>query len=305
MRKNIRKNMAKFLAVAALAAGLSGCGADEKKPIEDTTGNKITGEAEGKEDEQKKPESGSEAEQEKNPSENTQKEPENPDQSSETKTNSEDRRRMYQFTLQQLSFEHLWPDGTKAIPDDMPVVMEQNEFSLIDVDGDGREELIIELFTAPTAGMNTVVYDYPEKYGELEIQLSEYPSVTFYENGFVKADCSHNMGLSDETFWPYKLLQYNAETDKYDLFAEVDAWSRQKADVNEKGDPYPDDVDTMNAGQVYIVAQGNVVRVLNKDDYEEFWNGAIGDGKEKVVPYVPMSEGNLRAIWKESPEQTE
>ena len=127
--------------------------------------------------------------------------------------------------------------------------MAQNQFAVWDVDGDGREELIL-LYTT-TAGERGFVFDWDEASGELRTQLEEFPLLTFYENGAVMAGWSHNQGKGGD-FWPYFLYQYLPETDGYQQVGAVDAWDRA---LGIEG--YPDQVDRSGTGFCLLYLRGS------------------------------------------------
>ena len=59
----------------------------------------------------------------------------------------------YQTALQDFAYQHRLPDGTEfEIPTGFGSV-ENNRFAVCDMNGDGREELLIHFTTAPTAGI--------------------------------------------------------------------------------------------------------------------------------------------------------
>ena len=123
--------------------------------------------------------------------------------------------------------------------------MAENQFAVCDVDGDGREELVLQYLTANmVAGMRALIYDTDEN-GGLRLQFSEFPNLTFYANGAIQAGWSHNQGLAGD-FWPYTLYVYDPEGDLYRDVGSVDAWSRDYQPQN-----YPADTDTSQSGFVY------------------------------------------------------
>lgn len=129
----------------------------------------------------------------------------------------------------------------------------KNRFSVCDVDGDGREELILLYTTTIVAGERGFVYDWDEATGELRKQLEEFPLLTFYDNGAVMAGWSHNQG-NGGSFWPYFLYQYLPETDSYQQVGAVDAWDKA---LGLEG--YPDEVDASKTGFVYyITTEGDI-----------------------------------------------
>lgn len=69
----------------------------------------------------------------------------------------------------------------------------------MDIDGDGEEELIIRYVLGPVGGMREVIYGF---YGGdfLMEELLEFPPLVYYDNGFIRADASHNQG-NDTDGW--------------------------------------------------------------------------------------------------------
>ena len=83
----------------------------------------------------------------------------------------------------------------------------------MDIDGDGEEELIIRYVSGPMAGMREVIYSFSGGDFLME-EFSEFPALVYYDNGFIRADASHNQG-DDTDGWPYVMYQYMGESDSY------------------------------------------------------------------------------------------
>ena len=124
-------------------------------------------------------------------------------------------------------------------------------YAITDIDGDGFEELLLMQETGVMASMDYLILD--GQGGQLRAELEEFPSLTFYENGYVRADASHNQGLAGD-FWPYALYRYDAESDSYQRIARVDAWDGRLHPQDYAGNPFPKDADVSGAGIVYYVA---------------------------------------------------
>lgn len=92
--------------------------------------------------------------------------------------------------------------------------MRDNHFAVTDIDGDGREELIVSYLNASMAGMKEMIYDYDPVLGELKRELTEFPALTYYDNGIIKAEASHNHTCGID-FWPFGLYRYAPESDTY------------------------------------------------------------------------------------------
>ena len=111
---------------------------------------------------------------------------------------------LYAQILKTLLDENRLPDDLNDPGDYIGTVAEreamaENQFAVCDVDGDGREELVIQYLTANmVAGMRALIYDTDEN-GGLRLQFSEFPNLTFYDNGAIQAGWSHNQGLAEGT----------------------------------------------------------------------------------------------------------
>ena len=82
--------------------------------------------------------------------------------------------------------------------------MAETQFAVCAVGGAGREGLVRHALAAHmVAGMRALIYDTDEN-GGLRLQFSEFPNLTFYDNGAIQAGWSHNQGLAGD-FWPYTL----------------------------------------------------------------------------------------------------
>lgn len=127
----------------------------------------------------------------------------------------------------------------------------ENHYAVMDIDGDGQEELLIDFSNADyIAGMVLYIYDYDRETKEIYIEFAGYPNITVYDHGYLREEASHNHGRSNlDDFWPYRLWKYNAEEDQYELLAYMDAWQKQ---IFDDVDPeFPDEKDTDGDGIVY------------------------------------------------------
>ena len=86
-------------------------------------------------------------------------------------------REIYREALDNLHDHNMLPDGDEA--DTTLGDIEENQFAIFDVDGDGRDELIIRIAaSAPMAGMVEMVYDLNEQ-GALGPELPAVPSLPY------------------------------------------------------------------------------------------------------------------------------
>ena len=203
----------------------------------------------------------------------------------------------YRFVLENLYQTYTLPDGT-ALGYDEITDLSWNKFAVFDIDRDGKEELIILWTTAYTAGMSGVVYGFDSGAGAVRAELLEYPLQTFYDNGVVRVELSHNHGMAGEIkdFWPHIFYRYDKNTDQYVLAAEVDAWNKAyyEKDYNEK--PFPDDLDKDGDGILYRVTSGKEDKLMDLKEYQKWQDSITGGAKKVEIPFVEMTEKNIKAV---------
>lgn len=124
---------------------------------------------------------------------------------------------------------------------------EGNHFAVCDVDGDGRKELLIRWRnTVSMAGKAEYVLD-SDSSGQCYIELSEYPSICYYDDGGVEVDWSHNQGKGGR-IWPKNFYRYNEEKDVYESLGSMEGW-----DKSLQAEGFPDETDTDGDGLVYYL----------------------------------------------------
>lgn len=172
--------------------------------------------------------------------------------------------------------------------------MAENQFAVCDVDGDGREELVIQYTTAIVAGMQALIYDIDEN-GDLRLQFSEFPNLTFYDNGAIQAGWSHNQGLAGD-FWPYTLYVYDPESDLYRDVGSVDAWSRDYQPQN-----YPADTDTSGTGFVYYVyrdmgTEYGMLPPVDESQYLQWREEYLSGAAELELPWQSLTAEHIQTL---------
>lgn len=210
----------------------------------------------------------------------------------------------YFTVLEALLKENIYPDGTD-IGDAVTGDMSDNQFAVCDVDQDGEEELIVLFTSTYMAGMKGSVFDYDKETGMLAEELSEFPALTFYDNGFAKVDASHNQGLAGE-FWPYSLYQHHADSDHYELTAMVDAWDRQLSETDYENRQFPEEADKSKTGVVYyIMTDGSydTSHPVDLADYNKWVDSCIGNVAEIPIEYSNLTEENIARLGMESLEE--
>lgn len=166
-------------------------------------------------------------------------------------------RHKYSGVLSQLVCAQQLPNGYMIeSPYDWDMEMTDNSYAITDMDGDGYEELVIIYSTASMAGMFETVYGYNPETDTLTQEFMGFPSVTFYDNGMIKEDASHNQSYGE--LWPFGLYQYDAASDSYSQVGYVDTWdvsiNDTSYDYESKTElPFPTDKDTDGDGILYNI----------------------------------------------------
>ncbi len=239
-------------------------------------------------------------------------------------TAEEDEARMlaYGKVLWDMYLLGLRPDGEKLERASDLGPAEGNRFALADLNGDGAEELIVCWDQACMAGMQGLVYtyDYPEE--ELRLALSEFPSMTFYGNGTLTADWSHNQGWAGR-FWPYTLYRYSEDSGVYEEIAAVDAWDLSCTEGDEVlTGAFLQEADADGDGLVYYILTGEWYqndrtpsdgrldgRLWDTDPVdgpalEEWLNSYTGGAEPLKIPYRHMEDIAISALGYPKPDIT-
>lgn len=198
----------------------------------------------------------------------------------------------YKEAVEKLVNDKVFPNGeeTGFEEDGSFGAMDENKYAIADVDGDGKEELVISFVTAPVVGQAEQVYGYDEATGALKQELSEFPMVTYYTNGIAEVGWSHNQGWAGERLWPYSLFFYNTEKNEYELRYSIDAWDKTLSDKDADGNPYPEDVDKNGDGYVVILTEGDESKYISAEDYEAWRNETLGGAQKIEVEYKPVTD---------------
>ena len=168
----------------------------------------------------------------------------------------------------------------------------ENSFSVMDIDDDGKEELLINYANARSiAGMALYIYDYNHETKEIYIEYVGFPSISVYDTGYIKEEASHNHGRSNlNDFWPYALLKYNDETDKYERVANIDAWQYQMNEDVEPDPEFPREKDLNGDGIVYYDMSLDYYEPTNIMDNAEYdvWCKQYSGGNVKKISWTPI-----------------
>lgn len=130
--------------------------------------------------------------------------------------------------------------------------------------------------------------------GELKVQFTAFPALTYYDNGFIKAEWSHNQGYGE--LWPFTLYRYDVGNDSYVEAGTVDTWDKAISETWYEDQLFPDALDTDGDGTLYCICREGEEYTCAYEDYKynkadyEAWYGELMDGaKEITVPYQPIA----------------
>lgn len=203
--------------------------------------------------------------------------------------------RAFQKALTYIHNELYWPGGqpsAERIQIWEPGTIEDEQFAVIDVDGDGEKELLVSITNTYMAGMCEVIYGYDAASDSVRIEAEAFPGVTYYP-GMMQVLSSHNQGYAGDVLWPYSILTYDEGEDAYKLACFVDAWSREISETDYEGNPYPEDIDTDHDGYVYLITENDQRRILNRADFEK-WETELFAGKEPLtIPWQKLTAENI------------
>ena len=202
----------------------------------------------------------------------------------------------YRKALEEIYSQHTYPSGDPV----ETFQMENNDFALFDVDGDGAAELIYQNDDSTMAGMMTSIFSFDSSTGKLYLELSGFAAMIFYDNGVIRVEASHNHGLSGrENFWPFALYQYDSGSDGYLMIGSVDAWDKEDFPEDWDGSPFPDEADQDGDSMIYLLTLGGqevTTTTLDGPEYESWLKDYTAGAAELDIPWQAMTLENIQAI---------
>ena len=173
--------------------------------------------------------------------------------------------------------------------------IERCRFAVADIDQDDLLELIIRFDSTYMAAQYTGVWEISDE--RQVVQKGTLGTVcTFYDNGNVQVDLSHNQG-GGETIWPYQLFRYDTASGRYVSFASascVDEWV-------DPFDEYSAGQDSDGDGTIYYFAQvGEDPQPLTLEQYEALVDQYIPTEAEIPLIWMELTEENIRRLLGET-----
>lgn len=203
-----------------------------------------------------------------------------------------DTRKAYAATLRNLLYSGILPDGSQT--EDLRGGA-YSQFAVGDVDGDGKEELVLLYDSGVMASSVGYIIGYDAETGNIYIQLEEFPFFAFLENGNLKALSSHNQTYGE--MWPYILYQYLPESDFYKLAGYAHAEDKATFEANGVPERYPDAADISGTGTVYYVGSNAWgTNPIDEADYLAWLEENHGNAQELEIEYLPLTEESILTI---------
>lgn len=215
--------------------------------------------------------------------------PEEPAPAPEEASLSEEAKAAFIKVLSDLFYEYTLPDGEVSVPSETG----RNDFTIADVDGDGRKELVFTHDPGVTAGQIAYILDYDEENQELYAELCIFPFYSIYDNGVVLALWSHNHDLCGETFWPFTMYCYNSEIDAFDMVADVTAWDGSFYETDYNGNPFPAELDGTDLGILYQI---NENEYIDSDEYSEWYSSYMDGSTALTLTMELLTEDAISAL---------
>lgn len=172
-----------------------------------------------------------------------------------------------------------------------------NTYAICDVNGDGRDELIVKWLTADVNDRLTVVCRYDERTKILTQCLIESGATDFYKNGKVIALWADPGNSYGKYFWPYSVYEYDKRDGLFKKTSMVTAWSKEIKKFDTSGNPYPEDIDKEKAGEVYTINEltKSDLSTVSRKEYEKWIDNITRSGKLDI-PYKNLTRENINQI---------
>ncbi len=212
------------------------------------------------------------------------------------------RRQKYREALNELMENLIFPNGMPADDSFLDETdFSYGDFAVCDIDSDGAEELLISWSDATMAGMIFYIFQYDKETDSFREEFGAFPGVTFYENGYITADISHNQGMAGD-FWPYSIFQYDKDSDSYLAVAFIDAWDKNLFPTDYDGAVFPDEADTSNSGFVYYIYRNSAAwdgaqpAPSDVTEYNRLLEETYGDCDTIRIDYLEITKENINQI---------
>ena len=166
-------------------------------------------------------------------------------------------------------------------------------YAILDIDGDGKNELLLRIAQTIMASMQENIYAYDEETGEIVQELWAFPLCTYLCDGLaIQSGWSHGTGAEGPDFWPFNVFQYNSETDLYDLDGYCAQFSLEAMKEMGWEDRFPAEYDKDGDGVIYEISNETTgdLEWVDEDGYQFWYNNLFGDEPPLDIPWKTLDE---------------
>ena len=166
-------------------------------------------------------------------------------------------------------------------------------YAIMDIDGDGKDELVIRVAQTIMASMQENIYAYDEEAGEMVQELWAYPLCEYYRGGSaIQSGWSHGTGAEGPDFWPFNFFFYNAETDTYDFDGYCSQFCLDAMKEMGWDDRFPAEYDKDGDGIIYEISNETTgdLEWVDEEQYQFWYNNLFGDEPPLDMQWNTMDE---------------
>ncbi len=166
-------------------------------------------------------------------------------------------------------------------------------YAILDIDGDGKNELLLRIAQTIMASMQENIYAYDEETGEIVQELWAFPICTYLCGGTaIQSGWSHGTGAEGPDFWPFNVFNYNEETDAYDLNGYCAQFSLEAMKEMGWEDRFPAEYDKDGDGVIYEISNETTgdLEWVDEDGYQFWYNNLFGDEPPLDIPWKTLDE---------------
>ena len=170
--------------------------------------------------------------------------------------------------------------------------IEENDFSICDINQDGIDDLIVSFSNTYTVGMYTGVWTFDKNTNSVVQYAKLGVSCDFYNNGTVKVNASHNQSFGQEV-WPYTLYHYDNNQHEYVSYANAYCVEK-KYDYNEI--EYSIDKDIDKDGVIYYFETDGQKESLTLEEYSLYVDKYIPESSKINLNWNKLNYDNIFAL---------
>ena len=192
-----------------------------------------------------------------------------------------------------------FPDNEVIDNESINDVFGLNKIAIADVNGDGKQELIIQFTTSSVSEMREYVCGFNEKTNKLTVNYIGSPDMEYFDNGCIKEHAMRNKGWDSV----YDFLMFNDKTQEYENAKGVIVWNKKKSplDPNEEK-PFPDKIDVTGDGFVYFISDDTFDGAKDSDEpvdtpiYKAWVKKYIGGAKQVEIEWFPANTLGIKML---------